>query len=79
MPHNKSEACIVGPGKHALEYNICVFKKLYWQKIQGQLQYFGLCVTEVTQVRAGMEAVMVGKLGWCPVWVLYEVGKKLSS
>lgn len=28
MPHNKSEACIVGPAKHALEYNICVFKKI---------------------------------------------------
>lgn len=75
MPHNKSEACIVGPGKHALEYNICVFKKLYWQKIQGQLQCFGLCVTEVTQVRAGIEPVMVGKLGFCLFLVLYEVEK----
>lgn len=42
VPHSKSEACIVGPAKHALEYNICVFKKLYWQKIQEQLQYIGL-------------------------------------
>lgn len=50
-------------------------KKLYWQKIQGQLQSFGLCLTGVTQVRAGAEVGMVGKLGFCLCLVLYEVEK----
>lgn len=54
-------------------------KKLYWQKIQGQLQSFGLCLTGVTQVRAGTEVGMVGKLGFCLFLVLYEVEKNVLT
>lgn len=50
-------------------------KKLYWQKIQGQLQSFGLCLTGVTQVRAATGVGVVEKLGFCLFLVLYEAEK----
>lgn len=75
MPHNKSEACIVGPAKHALEYNICVFKKIILAENTGAAAELWTVPNTVTQVRAGAEVGMVGKLGFCLCLVLYEVEK----